>query len=116
MNAPVYVAGPNYAKLLKQAESEAPYFVAKQMADLIEAKSATTGVLIEKINQMFLQYLQESWVPTTMQKLDAEAASIADANTKLGLPAAGGGLSPKDLQRSDGSHHRCIGLEAGLDA
>ena len=88
MNAPVNVLGPNYAKLVQQAAGERAFFVERQMSDLIEKGSATTGVLIKKIEWMFLEYLKSSWVPTTMMKLNDEKKIITNANKKLGLPVA----------------------------
>eukprot|EP01048_Picozoa_sp_COSAG05_P017572 COSAG05_NODE_2419_length_3086_cov_2.719451_1_plen_860_part_00 len=98
MNAPAQVRGSNYAKLVHQAAEEHKFFVGLQMSDLIKAGSATTGVLIKKIEGMFLEYLKKKWVPTTMSKLNEERKSIADKNKQLGLPVANGNLSVPDLK------------------
>jgi len=88
MNCPVPGKSiANYSALLEQAGAEAPFFVEQGMSDLIDSGLATCPALVGKIDAMFLQYMKESWFPTTIRMLHDEQDKLLAGNVTLGLPA-----------------------------
>ena len=62
----------NFERLHMQARHELDMFMDLGMADLIEEGCASHGVLVSRLNDMFIKHLECTWVPITLRKIAAE--------------------------------------------
>ncbi len=90
MNAPVEGDMSNIAKLFQQAENETQWFAENEYEDCTLSGLATTKALLMKIQDMYLAYVKETWVPNTRAKLQEERDQLNIRNKSLGVPAAHG--------------------------
>jgi hypothetical protein len=84
----------NLQKLEKQAVDELTWFNANGYQGKVKAGQATSAALLDRCNTMFIDYIRDSWVPATLQKLEAEKKRLRDENIALGLPPAFGRFRP----------------------
>ena len=95
----------SYSKLRAKATAEPVWFQTNGLGDLMEAGAArlvthsdltdsdlslagnaTCEHLIDRINKMFLHYMETTWVFSTLEKLLDERQRLTDAFDSLGLP------------------------------
>ena len=73
--------------LHQQAQEENEFFNVKKLRSLLESNRATTDTLVSKISELYARYLKNTWLPTTLLKIDQEILRTQEANIALGLPA-----------------------------
>ena len=84
----------NLERLHAQADEEVAVLKQVGLGDLIEEepRRASHGVLVSRLNEMFIKNLATTWVPKTLQKLDMERKKLRCKYVMLGMPPA----SPQD--------------------
>jgi GTP-binding protein EngB required for normal cell division len=89
MNAPIVDDTiSNLEKLQNQADKELEFF--KEYLPEETDRTTTTVALLSRIEEMFLDNVKRSWIPTTLVKLGEERKNLDQQNADLGLPAAYG--------------------------
>ena len=75
-----------FLQLQEQAKREVKFFK-KKCSSWPNKKQLTTNHLIEHLNEMFKDYLKETWMPNAMKKLLASRQQIDYERYKLGVVA-----------------------------
>ena len=88
----------NFERLHMQARQELDVFMDYGMADLIEEGRASHGVLVSRLDDMFIKHLETTWVPTTLKKLSEEKKKKDFENAALGMPPAHEEEAPKQVR------------------
>ena len=78
----------SYDRLQKQAKAEESKFEELGFQDLLEKGLGGHGALVAQLNKAFISHLKTTWVPMTLEKLDAKRGEVEFENAKLGMPAA----------------------------
>ena len=87
----------HHARLLRQAREEVVWFrdkadYAEYSSPMVDEGLATTEALTAKLNHMYIDYVIESWIPKTVQRLLLELNACEHDMCELGLPASPGNL------------------------
>eukprot|EP00041_Stephanoeca_diplocostata_P002415 m.26379 g.26379 ORF g.26379 m.26379 type:complete len:1069 (+) comp13313_c0_seq3:164-3370(+) len=77
----------NHARLVRQAQSEEPWFRGHGLGDLVDDNKAGAGALIGRINDMYIAHVFNAFVPDTMQRLLVERADCDAECDRLGQPS-----------------------------
>ena len=78
----------NLERLHAQADEEFAFFNDIGLADLLEEQRASHGALVSRLNDMYIKYLETTWVPNTLRMLADEKKKIGFEHAKLGMPPA----------------------------
>jgi hypothetical protein len=78
----------NLERLHAQADGEVAVLKEVGLGDLIKEERASHGVLVSRLNEMFIENLATTWVPKTLQKLDMERKKLRCGYVMLGMPPA----------------------------
>ncbi|KAJ1615597.1 hypothetical protein T492DRAFT_164868, partial [Pavlovales sp. CCMP2436] len=75
-------------RLLRIARAERLHFDShEELRELARAGSATCDALVERLGQMYVEVLEQQWLPDTLGRLDVLAQRCADELPGLGAPA-----------------------------
>ena len=85
-NVLVYKSG--FERLQAQADGEIGVFKEFGLGDLVDQGRASHGVLVSRLNSMFINHLKTTWVPGTLEKLNVEKDKYEFENALLGMPPA----------------------------
>ena len=72
------------------AETEEKWFIDNGLSELVGDKRATTNVLVEKVSERYMEFVEKTWLPKTISKLCAKFQEYIKQNEKLGLPSTHG--------------------------
>jgi WD40 repeat protein len=76
------------ARLKRQTEKEKE-LCEVLLPDAMRAGRATCGAVVTRVGEMYLQYVRETWAPTTLLRFKTEMAKVEADDAALGVPAFG---------------------------
>ena len=78
----------SFAKLKRQLDCEDMFFSDASTQHLLSDNRAGISSLIFRLNELFLSYLKQTWVPDTIYLLTEEISKNEAENLSLGVPEA----------------------------
>ena len=86
----------NLSRLRRQANREATWFNENGLRSEVEQGRATSDALVTKIGTLYTNYVLDTFIPTTVQRLIDESSKASEALESLGQPESPGNLEDVD--------------------
>ena len=89
----------NLARLRRQATREPTWFRENGLGEEIERGRATSDALVDKVGDMYKEYVLNTFIPNTVRRLLQERAHTSALIASLGVPASPGDIA-SDVERT----------------